>query len=286
MVIYRRDSIRVEVKPGDPFPPPAEAFEIPESNSYERSLDRALEHFQTANARVALFIESEPGTTPIEESPNGEMAVWYRVLRKPGPDIVVPIVECIHWLRTALDHLAYRLAIIVSGSDPPPNENTACFPIVGPYPGAVLTDDKLTSTIGDPTRMSAGLRAAIERAQPYNGGNAPVLAVLRDLDNFAKHRFPPVVTIGGVVSDVKIDQLDATWIKEPVVGPVEDGTEIMRFVAVPGSYMSMKFRCENQIAFSQGKPGVGNDPLLFLWTVRQYLYTDLIPSFEMLPEFT
>lgn len=282
LAIFRRHAITVRQGPGAPVPPPASAFEIPLPHSYEHALDRALEYFNEAQLRVALFIEHEPGTTPLEQNPKGEMAVWYRVLRQPGPEIILPIIDCIHSLRQSLDYLAYRLAIAVNGSDPPSNTETSGFPITdreSQFTGS------LGQKIGPPKRISSAMRTALQAAQPYEGGNAKLLGLLRDLDNFAKHRFPPIITVGGVVSDIDIKQLSGRWIREPRLGPVEDGTEIMRFIPEPDSYMDMGFRCVNQVAFAKGDPGQGNDPLHVLWMIRQYLYTDLIPSFEALPEF-
>ena len=128
-----------------------------------------------------------------------------------------------------------------------------------------LTDDHLRTKIGDPQKIPAVMRTALDRAQPYNGGNAELLAVLHELDNLDKHRFPPLVTVGAVVSEVDIAELHAEWIAGPAEGPVEDGAEIMRWLPKSGTHnMNMKFRCTNHVAFGKTTPAVqGREPQVF-----------------------
>ncbi len=245
--------------------------------SFEDKLTRALEHLHAAQAAVTDFLERDPGTTVLEQNgPKGEMAIWYRAFMQPDPKIAPPIFDCIHNLRQALDHLAYRLAVTVSGVEPPPNEKSCGFPIYG----NALSDDHLRSKIGDPTRIPAEMRAALERAQPHAGGRAKLLAVLHDLDILDKHRFPPLVTVGAIVSDVDIRLLPAEWVDGPRIGPVEDGAEIIRWKLKPGTHeVDMQFRCVNQIAFGKPSPAEGINPLDFLQDTREYIRTEIVSSF-------
>jgi hypothetical protein len=247
--------------------------------SFELKLMRALEHLHAAEARIEKFLEHDPGTTVLEQNQaKREMAFWYRAFLQPDPEIVPPVTDCIHNLRQALDHLAYRLAIAVSGSDPPPNAANTGFPIYDD-PG-MLTDDRLSNFIGRPTSIPQEMRAALERAQPYSGGDAKLLAILRELDDLDKHRFPPLVTVGGFISEVDIAQLPAEWVVGPKVGPIENGAEIMRWGLKPGtSYVDMKFRCTNHVAFGKPSPAEGREPHVLLRETREYIRKDVIPSF-------
>lgn len=245
--------------------------------SFELKLARALEHLHAAQARIEHFLEHDPGTPVLEQGgPKGEMAFWCRAFMQPDPEIAPRVCDCIHNLRQALDHLAYRLAVVVGG-DPPPNEKTTGFPIYD----KPLTDDHLRTKIGDPSKIPTNMRAALDKAQPHNGGNAKLLAALHELDNFDKHRFPPLVTVGAVVSDVNIAELHAEWVTGPVVGPVEDGAEIMRWKPKPGThYVDVKFRCTNHVAFGKTTPAVkGREPHVVLRDVRDHIRTEVVPSF-------
>jgi hypothetical protein len=79
----------------------------------------------------------------------------------PFEDLSLMIGDCIHNLRSTLDHLVYVVAIHESGSNPPPRHDALMFPIaIAPvnYSGA---KDKIR-TLSDP------VRTVIERLQPYN----------------------------------------------------------------------------------------------------------------------
>lgn len=266
-------------QPEEPAIPPADlsAYGVSprQLSSFELKLERALEHLYAAQARIETFIEHDPGTPVLMESPaKGEMAFFYRAFLQPDPEIVLRVSDCIHNLRQSLDHLAYRLAVFVGG-DPPPNEATTGFPIYD----SPLTDDRLASKIGRPKKIPIGMRAALEAAQPHTGGNAQLLSILRDLDDLDKHRFPPLVTVGGVVSDFDVSELHAEWVCGPELGPVEDGAPIMRWAPKVGTHpVDMKFRCTNHVAFGKPSPAEGREPHVLLREIRAYIMGEVVPS--------
>ena len=239
-------------------------------------LERALEHLHTAQARIEKFLEHDPGTPVFEENQaKGEVAVWYRAFAQPDPEIVPPVTDCIHNLRQALDHLAYRLAVFVGG-DPPPNEDTTGFPIYD----SPLTDDRLRTKIGDPKKIPATMRTALEAAQPHAGGDTELLSILHDLDNLDKHRFPPLVTVGGVVGNYRADELHAEWVDGPRLGPITDGAEIMRWQLKPGVHpVDLQFRCTNHVAFGEPSSVEGLEPHVLLGKIRTYIQRAIVPSF-------
>lgn len=249
-------------------------------SSFELKLARALEHLHAAHARIETFLEHDPGTPVLEQNPaKGEMAFWYRAFLPPDPEIVLRVSDCIHNLRQGLDHMAYRLAVYVGG-DPPPNEETTGFPIYDDPLTETEFTDRLATKIGRPKKIPADMRTALERAQPYSGGKAPLLSVLRELDDLDKHRFPPLVTVGGVVSDIDISELHAEWVTGPEMGFVEDGAEIMRWAPKAGTHpVDMKFRCTHHVAFGKPSPAEGREPHVLLREIRDYIMGEIVPSF-------
>lgn len=164
----------------------------------------------------------------------------------------------------------------MSGEIRHPTNRRTGFPIYD----SPLTEDRLASKIGRPKDIPADMRTALESAQPYSGGNAPLLTILRDLDDLDKHRFPPLVTVGGVVSDFDVSELHADWVWGPELGPVEDGAPIMRWAPKEGTHpVDMQFRCTNHVAFGEASPAEGREPHVLLREIRDYIMGDVLPSF-------
>ena len=97
--------------------------------------------------------------------------------------------ECIHALRSALDHLAYAIAVCQSGVDPPPYERWLQFPIAD-------TKQRFGEQEWRIKTLSSSVRAKIETLQPYNRPHPsvpPLLSLLREFDDADKHRLLNVV---------------------------------------------------------------------------------------------
>ena len=111
----------------------------------------------------------------------------------------------------------------------------------------------------------------LEGAQPYSGGDGVLLPILEDLDNYDKHRYPPVMTVGGLVPSFNIGVLHARSFSGPHLGPVKPDTEIMRFVPVEDAPMQMDFPTAYHVAFAEGKPGQGQPILPLLSATRDFI---------------
>lgn len=85
----------------------------------EAKLRRAEGHLQTFESEVVRFFEQNPYRITYEADLNALSYTFYiHDLVPPDPDWGLIIGDCIHNLRSALDHLAYQLAILGQGGDP------------------------------------------------------------------------------------------------------------------------------------------------------------------------
>jgi hypothetical protein len=135
--------------------------------SFQLKLDRATEHLKTIEAQEGIWRQSNPCRVWTEpDIQSGGKLVWAEVLTPP-PIMLAPVVgDCLHNLRSALDNLAYELAVAPTGEPLPSNiEGKSAFPI---FKTKAEFDNKSK-------RMIRGIhpdaRTIIERLQPYNRGN-------------------------------------------------------------------------------------------------------------------
>lgn len=100
--------------------------------------------------------------------------------------------DCVHNMRSALDHVAYQLATSYSGSLLDSQLKSIEFPIIGD-----ADDFSRTTKRGEPAPGSGLARikyidpkaqVLIKAMQPYEGGDWELLASLHDLDRIDKHR--------------------------------------------------------------------------------------------------
>jgi hypothetical protein len=180
-----------------------------------------------------------------------------RTVGQPTDPIFAWLIgDAVHNMRQGLDHLAYRLAIRVHKIDPPKNAGSAMWPIrsLAKLAGAIPND------IGPKKHMPPGMYAAIEGLQTDAGSDGALLGLLHGLDNWDKHRFPPVVaglaerldlqglqaTGGVVIPDVLYAQ-KISGAGMILLGAYEDG----KLIVQAGSEMNVNVRPAASIAFAQ-----------------------------------
>jgi hypothetical protein len=227
---------------------------------------RALEDLNLLDAAIHRWADTEPCRVAHERDPQtGEQSLTVYV-ESPPNDAIFPLLigEIAHSLRHSLDHIAYRLAIKVHGADPPPNETSTEFPIM--TIDAHQLDSELPKKVAPRKVMLPGLYAAIEGLQPYHGGNNQRLALIHDLDNLDKHRFPPVVAGNADVQNLIIHNLQGQVTKPIRVGAVEHGAALIAFIRDPGTHVDVETSFKTAIAFgdsSSVSPGELVYPLLY-----------------------
>jgi len=226
--------------------------------SHRLKLQRAFEHLQALQAAVHLWAETEPCVVSYECNVQTRThTLVLRTVRQPTDPIFAWLIgDTVHNMRQGLDHLAYQLAIRVCGTDPPKNAASAMWPIrpLAKLAGAIPND------IGPKKHMPPGMYAAVEGFQTDAGSDGALLGVLHGLDNWDKHRFPPLVaglgeTIdlqgldasGGVIIPGVLHAMQVTSEGMIRLGAYEDG----KLIVQAGSEMNVNVRPTASIAFAK-----------------------------------
>jgi hypothetical protein len=232
--------------------------------SHRLKLERAAQQFETLKALSEKWAKRKPIVIVRDFDAQTEEYVQRVRVRKPlDPTAPLLVGECVHGLRQALDYLAYQLAIVVSGEDPPPNADTTQFPITT---SRQRFDGGIAQKIGKATSMPAGLYEALEQMQPYLGGHRELLGYLRELDDIDKHRFLPVVA--GSLQKAGINA-PRRWYgrraKELCLGDVrvpggsgEDGSPVLYYTLDPKAQHHPDIKVTPTVAFGAASPVLPN----------------------------
>ncbi len=219
----------------------------------EGKLWRAKQHLEVFRDEVTTFTDADSHTITVEDDPNtNEYIFKVSGLRATDPDWAYIVGDCVHNLRTVLDHLVYQLARLGLGRDLTNEEARGCsFPIyTDPEGFARRGKDRIKF-------LRSGEQTRIAELQPFNAADrsiwpqpiqrgpiissfgifAPVpslLGGLADLDNLDKHR--SVQPTWRTVS-----WQDAVTVEKPIrvvgsttsAGALEDDAEVGRWHYMP-----------------------------------------------------
>jgi hypothetical protein len=166
-------------------------------------LTRADEHLEALGDEIERFLNPSDAHKPYgsfleKNDETGERRLCASVHLSPPPHLSLLIGDFLHNVRSALDHLAWKL-----GGNPPPNEKASEFPIFlsrKDFCGSAGGRSGYEKTRG----MEPRAQAIIEDVQPFNGGKNPKLHPLWTLHQLSaedKHRLPIVtglVVEGGI----------------------------------------------------------------------------------------
>jgi hypothetical protein len=218
--------------------------------SVRDKIRRAQFHLDTINAALTLTLGTTPEseTFTIDTDPEGTQ--WIARFRKIDPlDPSLPLIigDCIHNLRSALDHLVYQLAVL-NGSSASAAEKTA-FPICLRETGPNGFNDRVRTSLKP--FVSAAALAEIENSQPYRAYSVPNEAdiwVLHKLDIIDKHRLLLVARDQFLVRQFWFTatgkEPEQVILPDPKWKPMEEGAEIIRFRAVGGVPYEVKFEAK------------------------------------------
>jgi hypothetical protein len=207
-------------------------MDSPKLSSVRAKIDRAKHHLHDIDAALKILLGPETNTrVEIVHKFDGERKQLIVNLTKSAPtDPALPLMigDCIHNLRSSLDHLVYRLAL----------ENhadlAAASKVFFPIYLKKATFDKRVEKLVKPFIGSIAF-AEIEKCQPYSAYDVPEEAdiwILSQLDIFDKHRLLVVAgqQFAATAFTVSIPgEQSHKIIPKPKWKPMKDGAEILRF---------------------------------------------------------
>jgi len=188
---------------------------------------RAQHHLNTLQAEFDAFGRDAYSFQHVVEREGREHVYRVNRVRHSPPEWGPIIGDCLHNAASALDQLAYQLAILRTGKLPSRLARDVHFPI---YPSSREFWVNLQKLEG----IGPDLLAPIERLQPYHGIHGPDyhwLMILKRLSNSDKHR---MLHTGGYrfggTAHYRPDSLIDTILP---TGPLKLGAELGRFVFDP-----------------------------------------------------
>jgi hypothetical protein len=234
-------------------------------------LRRAEEHMRALNAAIYEFMETEPYAIGRHLELDGRDHVYTISKLANAPDrIGILAGDCVHCIRSSLDHLAYALAqkgVAQLCREMTRTEfTTISFPI---YDNAGW----YTSKINKPGMLliHQDFFAVVEPLQPYaypNSMSSPLWNI-SELDNSDKHRV--IATTGGTHPSVQVMDEDLPPFVPTLVpwpGEWELGTEVWRFrFEEPHPEMDMKVRPIFSVSLKDAPypPVMAADTTLDVW---------------------
>lgn len=243
---------------------------------FKAKLDRADEHLNALVAEIGDFLDGNPHSVIYEIDPETcQKVAKFKVHRElPAVRWGVRFGDCIHNMRSALDHLAWAL----SGPEPPPKTE---FPIFH-------ETEKFESTVkGGGLYKIRGIkdakaRAVIESVQPCYSDRPTktghYLWSLQDLSNIDKHQVLHlgVAALGSVGYGVGPEGHE--FIDSLNLGTLYDGAEIGRFQprsGEPDSQVEMDLSISFQVALGNGGPNAGMGVEGALRRIREFIRVDI-----------
>jgi hypothetical protein len=239
-------------------------------------LRRAHLYRKEIERRIDRFIKSHAYDTVRKTDVETGQHLWIGKIRKQPPLIRwgALIGDCLFNFRSALDHLAYDLAVAYSGFPLDPDvEFKSEFPI---FWRRQITTKELSDKLG---AVDPDARNLIVQMQPYGRKDRAALKYLDSLQNFDKHRTlhlvqATAVSVGWYGNDPfrTEDGIDG----EVNLAPFKDGDVIARSNTTPSpkTYNDPVFSFG--IAFSSEGPGSGYEVNLMLSWIAQHIEKGVI----------
>src|SRR5712691_3359279 len=128
----------------------------------ELKFQRAEYHREAVRGLLKSYLNPPPYSIRRDDDPRRGLSFWITLERKPPDEIALTAGDCIHNLRSALDHIIYELSCHTAGQHVP---DTA-FPIL-------VSSRNWKSISGQQLRSVPGpALKRIEELQPFQGLDA------------------------------------------------------------------------------------------------------------------
>ncbi len=150
-------------------------------------IERAKKHLRDLAGEAACFLSAKPFEVGARRDPTTRKPIYFLARVATTPPILAACAgDVLQNLRSALDHLAYRLEVVGLGG-PPPDPRYIAYPI------ADAEADYLSLRNAKIKAARQEAKDAVDATKPYRGGNE-VLWRLHKLNNIDKHRL--LLTVG------------------------------------------------------------------------------------------
>jgi hypothetical protein len=254
---------------------------------HQQRLDRALYHLDSLQEEVDAWLEKHPHRTwtVIETADDGPKKYFYcQVLRKPPSHLSVIVGSCLHNLRSALDNLAFELALAYTqGPLEKEIEDASAFPIQH-----VQTKNAKRRFKSMTEGIHPAAKQVIADLQPYIRGKnyaSHPLWQLNELSRRDKHRLPPVASLVNLrsVAFFVPEGIEATDVKH-LVTAFEDRAAILCYPAFDknGAEVNIDFLPDFSVGFSRLVPKelLGREIPELLKVIHWYINDKVVPPLK------
>lgn len=248
---------------------------------HELKLDQALHHVERFEEEASRWLAKPPYRFLHEVDLATAEKLLLVELLEPVPGQLATIAgDCLHNLRSALDNLAYELAVAHTGH-PLPKRVAAdsAFPVF-PKQGADTPKRFARTTRG----IHPDARSIIEGIQPYNLGDDAfrnILWVLHDLNAKDKHRFPHLGVPSPATVSFYIPGVQGALSAKPEWVLIEDRAVIVRYFSPPGTHAELDFSKPPTffVALGDGSPEAirGYNVAAALREMRRHIVERIVP---------
>jgi hypothetical protein len=201
-----------------------------EMHNHELKLRRAAEHLATLDEQIDEWMDGAHRYVAELDPQSGKKHIIVKVLNPPPVALRLLIGDCLHNLRSALDNLAYELAVEHQrGPLPDRYFETSEFPIFK----RPMKPHERRKKIGC---IHPRAQVTIRRLQPYQHPTAywlDPLWQLHQLNNVDKHRLPNVIQFATVAGAYFPDSPTRPHDLKVHMEPITDGRRVATYTPAP-----------------------------------------------------
>ena len=199
-------------------------------HNHELKLRRAAEHLALLDEQIDDWMDGAHRYVAELDPQSGKKHIIVKVLNPPPVALRLLIGDSLHNFRSALDNLAYELAVAHHGGGLPyPYFKDSEFPIFK----RPMKSGERKRKIG---RVHPEAQRIIERLQPYQHPTTywlDPLWQLNELNNGDKHRLPNIVQVATHAGAYFPDSPTRPQDLEVHMGPITDGRRVATYTPAP-----------------------------------------------------